>query len=521
MFKKIIYSLVAASTMLFASSCNDYLDVLPNNEQITAKFWQSKEDVEAVVMSGYKYMRDCVPNFITWGELRGGTFYSISSSDSKLQDFNLTPSHSLVKYENLYKVINAANSVLKYAPGVSNIDDTYYESMMKSHLCEAYFMRAYCNLILVKNYQSVPLVVEPYVDDNAEFSIAKSSEAEIVAQIKDDVLTALATGAAKGTYEVDWETKGRVTKWALYALMADVCLWSEDYETCKEYCDKILTATDSFRPVFMASTNQWYDMFCFGNSNESIFELNWDYNLAMESNNFAKYWTQTATSPLQFTNIATAKLREETMEVTGGVAVTEGRVGRMILSTYVTEGGGSYQTANRYYMWKYHGTEIQDPTGGKRVHNDANFIIYRVSDIILTKALAETMTGNIAEAFKLDNRVRVRAGLSNYAGLADDDLAAVANIGEQEMLEEIIAQREMEFIGEGKRWYDLLWFGRIAGNRYKDAFIDAVIDGNMTTNPSWIRSVLSNQNAWYLPLPEGDIQSNDLLVQNPYYANVK
>ena len=34
------------------------------------------------------------------------------------------------------------------------------------------------------------------------------------------------TDAAKGTYEVEWETKGRATKWALYALMADACLWS-------------------------------------------------------------------------------------------------------------------------------------------------------------------------------------------------------------------------------------------------------------------------------------------------------
>lgn len=521
MFKKIIYSLVAASTMMMASSCNDWLDVLPNNEQITDEFWQSKEDVEAVIMSGYKYMRDCVPTLINWGELRGGTFYAHSSNTSKLQDFNLTPTHSLVSYENLYKVINAANSVLKYAPGVQSIDNTYYESMMKAHFCEAYFMRAYANLILVKNFQSVPLILEPYVDDHAEFSIAKSTEEEIVAQIKADVLAALETGAAKGTYEVDWETKGRITKWALYALMADVCLWSEDYAACKQYCDMILNASDSFRPVFMTTTSQWYEIFCFGNSNESIFELNWDYNTETKNNNFASSaWTQSGTSPLTFTDRAIERLREETAQVVANGALNEGRIGRMYLATYITD-GAPFQTARNFYMWKYAGTEIQDVTGGKRVHDDANFIIYRVSDIILTKALAETMSGNIAEAFHLVNRIRVRAGLTNYEGIADDDLAAVANIGEQEMLEEILAQREMELVGEGKRWYDLLWFGRIANHRYRDAFVDAVIEGNMTTNPSWIRSVLNDVNAWYLPLPDRDIKSNQLLEQNPYYANVK
>lgn len=507
--------------MMMTSSCNDWLDVLPNNEQITDNFWQSKEDVEAVVMSGYRYMRDCVPTIIKWGELRGGTFYSTSTGESKFQDFNLTSAHSLVNYESLYKVINAANSVLKYAPAVSDADDTYYDAMMKSHLCEAYFMRAYCNLILVKNYREVPLIVEPYVDDQADFSIAKSTEAEIIAQIKADILAALETGAAKGTYEEDWQTKGRATKWALYALMADVCLWSEDYETCKQYCDMILNATDSFRPVFIQSTVQWYDMFCYGNSNESIFELNWDYNLGMETNNFSVLWSQSGISPLSFTDRATERLRSETAEVLLRNPASEGRIGRSYLATYVTEGGAPYQTAQRYYLWKYAGTEIQDPTGGRRVHNDANFIIYRVSDVILTKALAETMTGDIAAAFALNNRIRVRAGIGNYQGIADDDLGAIANIGEQEMLEEIIGQRELELAGEAKRWYDLLWFGRIASHRYRNAFIDAVIDGNSTTNPSWIRSVLNDVNAWYLPLPEHDIQSNSLLVQNPYYATGK
>lgn len=76
----------------------------------------------------------------------------------------------------------------------------------------------------------------------------------------------------------------------------------------------------------------------------------------------------------------------------------------------------------------------------------------------------------------------------------------------------------MEFLGEGKRWYDILWFGRIENNKYKEDFISLVIAGNMTTNASWIRSVLANTNAWYMPLPQSDIDHNRLLIQNPYYT---
>ena len=61
---------------LSLTSCNDWLNLLPDNEQVTEDFWQSKEDVESVVASGYYYMRKAVPTLIVWGELRGGDFYN-------------------------------------------------------------------------------------------------------------------------------------------------------------------------------------------------------------------------------------------------------------------------------------------------------------------------------------------------------------------------------------------------------------------------------------------------------------
>jgi hypothetical protein len=79
----------------------------------------------------------------------------------------------------------------------------------------------------------------------------------------------------------------------------------------------------------------------------------------------------------------------------------------------------------------------------------------------------------------------------------------------------------MEFMAEGKRWYDLLWFGRIGNNKYKKQFITKVILGNQTTNQQWILSVLQDPNAWYMPLPQADIEHNKLLEQNPYYASTK
>lgn len=522
--KKIKYAIMGLALIATTTSCNDWLDLKPNNEQVTADYWKSKEDVESVIASGYYYMRGNVPNYIKWGELRGGAFYTTSTNDARLQDFNMTPSISICDYANVYKIINMANSVIYYAPGVRGKDDTYYEAVMNAHLCEAYFQRAYSYLILLKNYGSVPLVTEPYVDDTQSFDRAKSTEEEIVAQIKSDVLKAIELNAAKGVYEVEWQTKGRATKWALYALMADVCLWSEDYQECAKYCDLILNATDTFRPVFLSNTNDWYTIFYPGNSNESIFELNWDYNTENMNNNFSSLWSLSPSSILRFTDDVTEKMKQETQELEERGTVADGRMGRMCFATYVPNGGfsGGYLTASMYYFWKYAGTDIQDFTGGVRVHQDANFIIYRVAEIILMKAQAEVMMGNFKEAVTQINRIRNRAGLGNYADIdlkADDADSQLAQLDEQTLLEQILDQKELEFMGEGKRWYDLLWFGRISNYKYKSQFINMVIKGNQTTNKSWIQSVLVDPNSWYMPLPQADMDHNRLLEQNPYYSS--
>lgn len=514
--KKWLISLLFIIFSTALVSCNDWLDVLPNNEQVTDAYWQSKEDVEAVIASGYYYLRECVPQFIKWGELRGGSLYTLNTGDGRLQDFTMTSSHALCDWSTVYKVIGLANSVLLYGPGVE--DDTYYASMRNSHLAEASFLRDYCLLLLVKNYRDVPLVLQAYVNDNASFDLAKSPEKEIIARIKEDVKAILATGAAKGTYEEEWATKGRVTKWALYALMADACLWSEDYDECIKYCDLVLGATDAFRPAFMSNVNDWYSLFYPGNSNESIFELNWDYAGHQQGNNFASLFTPTGSPALRPTPQAVEKMKNENSQFiihNSGLASNEGgRMGRMLLATFVPDNGqvSAWQVSSQLYVWKYHGTDVADISGGSRQHQDANFIIYRVAELMLMKAQALVMKGESSwgEAISLVNRIRSRAGLPDY----DKDVSETDELG---LLEEILDQKEMEFMAEGKRWYDLLWLGRIGGGKYKEQMIGKVVAGNVTTNEQWVRSVLQDENAWYLPIPQADIEHNKLLEQNPYY----
>lgn len=527
---KFFSAAVIALTMAGMSSCSGWLDILPNNEQVTDNYWKSKEDVEAVIASGYYYMRQSVTSFLIWGEVRGGTLYSSNTADTYLQNFNMTPSQSVCSYANLYKVIGMANSVLKYAPSVMTEDDTYYESVMKSHLCEAYFMRAYCYLVMVKNFREVPLVVEAYVNDQADYMTPKSSEDSIIAQIKADMKTAIALGAAKDVYEdtdgYGWQSKGRVTRWALYALMADVCLWNHDYDEAIVYCNYVLdvpAGDTSFRPRFIQDPSQWYSIFYPGNSNESIFELNWEKNMG-QNNNFGSWFTIGTSSRLRFTDYAQNKMTAETQEAEAYAQSIgydgEGRVGRMLFGSFVSDlaNQAAYATATGFYVWKYKGTDVVDKEN-VRPSEDANFILYRVPDLMLIKAEALVMKGgadNWTAAIGILNEIRERACLNPLT-------INVAEAEESEMLDAVMYEWEMEFLAEGKRWYDLLRYARYdnGSGQYVEHFVNEVVEGNQTTKDEWIRSVLLDPNAWYMPIPYSEIQVNSKLEQNPYYQTQK
>jgi hypothetical protein len=525
--------MVGAALLTSTTSCNDWLDLLPNNEQVSDDYWQSKEDVEAVLMSGYYYMRKAVPNMVYWGELRGGSFYTLSSgAQNKIQSFDILATNSMVNYTTLYQVINMANSVLDYAMSVE--DDTYFESQRQSHMCEAYFMRAFAYLTLVKNFKEVPLITQAYVSDKQDFNIPKSSEEEIIAQIKSDMEAALATGAAKTTYDNDWENKGRVTKYALQALMADVCLWNQDYDECIQYCNELIDCPDAgIHPAFIQSTDSWFDIFYPGNSNESIFELNWDNTLSgsNSSNGFTGYFAWGTNTNMVATQAAQQAMLTETAEVVANQNITTldgNRVGRMLMASYVcgtsSDTYSKYTTANTYYLYKYKGSDVAN-IENLRTSTDANFIIYRMAEIMLMKAEALVMRDNSEsgwkEAIKLINQIRNRAGLTNYQSWGDDESTwDLTQLDRKTLLQEVIDQRQMEFLGEAKRWYDLLRVYRYGDTDfdYESMAIEMVVEGTETTTSTRVETVLANPYAWYLPLPDDEVKTNRQLKQNPYYT---
>ena len=523
--KKLLIYLTIAGTALLTSSCSDWLDVLPKNEQVSPEFWQTKEQVVEVLAQGYQNMRLAVPSLIYWGELRGGSIYAYSgATKQELQNFQLTSSSSECKWGTFYSILNVANSIIKFAPDVKGKDKTYHETVMNSNLAEAYFMRAWTYFTLVRNFKEVPLILEPYMTDEYPIDVPKSSEEAIIAQIKLDIETALATGAAKEMYDDDeWTgmSKGRVTVWALYALMEDVCLWSEDYDGCIKYADLLMNSTSAFRPAFVEDPEQWYNIYYPGNSNGSVFELNFDQSRNQSADDDATKatypspsnvypWEQSTVAALQFSKAMCKRLYDEATDPMITSNTVRGYGATFVLPK--ASAGIGTSNAEGYLPFKF-------KIGGKeglstvRPYKDANWILYRMADVLLMKAEAlirKDGESNFTEALALINRVRTRARVTAL------DIQTNA-VTQDKMLEYLLAERDLEFAAEGKRWYDLLRFGKSQNYKYKDLFINTIVENNATVSASWIRSVLKNSDAWYLPIHQDEIDRNPMLKQNPYY----
>ena len=139
------------------------------------------------------------------------------------------------------------------------------------------------------------------------------------------------------------------------------------------------------------------------------------------------------------------------------------------------------------YIAKSENNKDQAADGDLNFNN--NLRIYRFAETLLNAAELIVRTGgNMADAEEYLNKVHHRAGLT------DNKAATIDNI---------IDERHKEFVGEGKRYWDLIRTGKAATTLVPDAY-------GYRTN-TW------TEKKKYLPIPLSEIDaSHGTLTQNDY-----
>ncbi|MDE5711573.1 MAG: RagB/SusD family nutrient uptake outer membrane protein, partial [Bacteroides sp.] len=94
------------------------------------------------------------------------------------------------------------------------------------------------------------------------------------------------------------------------------------------------------------------------------------------------------------------------------------------------------------------------------------------------------------------NEVRERAGLNGYSSVTVDD---------------VLTERRLEFVGEGKRYFDLVRAEGINGVSNKNKATTALVpdEYGYRTN-TW------SAKKKYIPIAQGELDSDPALVQNDY-----
>lgn len=304
-------------------------------------------------------------------------------------------------------------------------------------------MRSLAYFYLVRIYNEVPLIIEPTESDDADFYVPKVSEETVLLQIIKDLEANRAFAPSESFVTLN-KNKGRASKAAFDALLADIALWRFDYPNVIKYVNQIQT---SKKFVLMPSA-KWFEMFYPGNSLESIFEFQFDSNLQQQNGTYGL----TSRENNQY------KPSQKALEMLSFKFASELVRGEDSSIKKLSE--------DNFIIWKYVG---QAPDGlsfrsGSEQYS-CNWIVYRYADVLLMKAEALSQQGNFAEAYSIISQIRDRAGVGAI-NIANTTIAYE---------DAILNERALELSYEGKRWFDLLRMGRRNNYARKSTFIEIIV----------------------------------------------
>lgn len=390
---------------------------------------------------------------------------------------NVDGNNGQSNWNEMYRAINRCNSVLKNVP---NITDPALANRKERIVGEAYFLRALAYFYLVRTFDNVPLILEPFEGLSADFYPTQATPKNVFNQIESDLKAAETRITSFTPYGLVQQNKGRTTAGSIKAALTDFYLWEKKYTQAATKAAEVLAG-----PYNLVSGDNYASIFTAKNTSESIFEIQFNNTYLEKSDNGAGSANGLTDLFLPIGG------------VTGGLTYRAGfwyfqpsaklinsfeAIDKRKNTTFQNTGNppAPFRDPNLFYSNKYLGTLANENTTR---FQDANFIIYRLSDVILMYAEALNESNQTDLAVIQLNRIRNRAGLANTAATTQD---AVRLAIEEERF------RELAF--EGKRYFDLKRTGRYAA-----------VTGN--TNPNWLR--------W--PIFSNELTLNKNLVQNTGY----
>ncbi|MDR2130138.1 MAG: RagB/SusD family nutrient uptake outer membrane protein [Odoribacteraceae bacterium] len=440
---------------LMSGACSDFLNKEPISAAVDEFYWSTQEDAQSAASGAYGLLRAALANhsaYYAYGDIAGTNIFSVYSYEdpdwAQMNEFRLDyavaasetyrPIKQLRNYQLFYRVVNQCNRALKKMNGMA--DALFDEGEKERLIGEFYFLRAYTYFTMYRIWGEVPIVTAS-PDDllNAKYE-PRAPMSEVAALIYGDLEEALQR--LPWEYAEASEVAIRANKGVAFATLAHMAAWDKDYAKCVSACDSII-ASPLYALEDAATLRNIYE----NNSKELIFQLYFG----------SRSEAPGATSDLLYTKVffldilASPYLTNASNKTVPNKQLNEQLLNNTFsdttdtrLATFIGNSTGAKKICTKYI-------DVHQESDGTRVYITNNYVLFRLADILLLKAEALAAQGKSSTAVALLNRVRQRAGISDYNGSTSLQRA-------------ILDERFRELFLEGHRFFDLVRYYNATGN---------------------------------------------------------
>ncbi|MFT7351125.1 MAG: hypothetical protein ACI9XR_000860 [Flavobacterium sp.] len=445
--KKIMILLV---TSFFAVSCgDDFVQEAQLYSIDSETYFNTEEEYNKALIAAYDLLQSSYVN-VLMGEiasdntLSGGESATDVIGYQQVDEMTHTSQNSEIRnvWNFMFAGVQRANYILEFK------DKIDFQGKNKI-IAEARFLRAYYHFELVKWFGGIPLKGDARFKLGDEKSIPRSSVTDVYKSIEDDLKFAV------DNLPIVPAQKGRVTKGAAQALLGKAYLYQNKFLEATNVLDPLITAANyslvsNYNTIFENSGE---------NGPESVFEVQYtdsegagfgclqcsEGNVAVGFNGIRNYNGPLFDSGFSF-NVPTqaAYNAYEIGDNRRDVAILN--IVTFAAANNATYGIGYKHTG--FFNRKYLPRKGDQNLGDQNLTNPNNYRSIRYADVLLMAAEAFNR-GGISD-------VKARTYLNLVRRRAFGDLNHDISSSGAALTDFILAERRLELMGEGHRFFDLV-----------------------------------------------------------------
>ena len=449
MKKYIFITAIFASFIITALSCSDdFVDREVQYSIDSENYFNSEQDYKDALIGAYdllhaSFMNVLVGEIASDNTLSGGESANDVVGIQQIDEMNHSPVNANLKniWDWMFAGVQRCNYILEFK------DKTDF-SGKNQIIAETRYLRAYYHFELVKWFGGIPLNGDKRFKVGDEKTIPRSSVSEVYASIESDLLYAI-DNLSPTAPQV-----GRVTKGAAQALLGKTYLYQNKFSQAAAVLDQVITSNSytlvsNYNTIF-ENNNE--------NNSESVFEIQYtdaqgasfdclqcsEGNVAVGFNGIRNYSGPFFDGGYSF-NVPTQASYDayEVGDNRRDVAILNIVTWSAANSASYGEGYKHTGFFNRKYLARKGDTNI----GDQNLTNPNNYRAIRYADVLLMAAEAFNRSGDDVKARTYLNLVRRRAFGDNNHDISASGAA---------LTDFIWAERKLELMGEGHRFFDLV-----------------------------------------------------------------